>query len=80
MRSRVFQTFLQSNSYLEWDYIWKRFKNGVFSTVMVGQNFTIHSATMDDNGSYICYVTHNNDTSRIGTTAMEISDSITQGK
>ena len=59
--------------YLECDYIWKRFKNGVFSTVMVGQNFTIHSATTDDNGSYICYVTHKNDTSRIGTTTMEIS-------
>ena len=59
--------------YLECDYIWKRFKNGVFSTVMVGQNFTIHSATTDDNGSYIYYVTPKNDTSRIGTTTMEVS-------
>jgi hypothetical protein len=54
--------------YLECDYIWKRFKNGVYSTAMVGPNFTIHSATMDDSGSYICYEIHKNDTSRIGTT------------
>jgi len=59
--------------YLECDYIWKRFKNEVFSTVIVGQNFTIHSATMDDSGSYICYVAHKKDTSRIGTTTMVIS-------
>ena len=59
--------------YLECDYIWKRLKNGVYSTVKVGQNFTIHSATMDDSGSYICDVTHKNDTSRIGTTTMVIS-------
>jgi hypothetical protein len=59
--------------YLECDYIWKRFKNGVYSTVIVGQNFTIHSAAMDDSGPYICYVTHKNDTSRIGTTPMDIS-------
>ena len=39
---------------------------------MVGPNFTIHSATMDDSGSYICYEIHKNDTSRIGTTTMEI--------
>ena len=59
--------------YLECDYIWKRFKNGVYSTAMVGPNFTIHSATMEDSGSYICYVVNKNDTSRIGTTTMEIS-------
>jgi len=59
--------------YLECDYIWKRFKNGAYSTVIVGQNFTIHSAAMDDSGSYICYVTHKKDTSRIGTAPMDIS-------
>ena len=59
--------------YLECDYIWKRFKNGAYSTVIVGQNFTIHSAAMDDSGSYICYVTHKKDTSRIGTASMDIS-------
>jgi hypothetical protein len=37
---------------------------------MVGPNFTIHSATMEDSGSYICYVINKNDTSRIGTTTM----------
>jgi hypothetical protein len=36
-------------------------------------NFTIHSAAMDDSGPYICYVTHKNYTSRIGTTPMDIS-------
>ena len=59
--------------YLECDYIWKRLKNGAYSTVKVGQDFTIHSATMDDRGSYKCDVTHKNDTSRIGTTTMVIS-------
>ena len=59
--------------YMECGYIWKRLKNGVYSIVMVGQNFTIYSTSMDDGGSYICYVTHKNDTSRIGTVTMEIS-------
>ena len=58
--------------YPECDYIWKGFKNGVYSTVMVGQNFTIPSANMNDIGSYKCYVTHKNDSSRIGTITMTI--------
>ena len=58
--------------YLECDYIWKRFKNGVDSTVKVGQNFTIHSASMNDSGSYICYVIHKNDSSKIDTITMTI--------
>ena len=59
--------------YLECDYIWNRLKNGVSSTMRVGQNFTIHSATMEDSGSYICNVAHKNDTSRKDATTMEIS-------
>jgi len=58
--------------YPECDYIWKGFKNGVYSTVMVGQNFIIHSANINDSGSYVCHVTHKNDSSRIGTITMTI--------
>jgi len=62
-----------ADCYMECGYIWERFKNGTYSTVMVGQNFTIHSTSMHDSGSYVCYVTHKNDTSSIGTITMEIS-------
>jgi hypothetical protein len=58
--------------YPECDYIWKRSKNGVYSTVIVGQSFTVTSASMNDSGSYICYVTHKNDSSRIDTIIMTI--------
>ena len=58
--------------YPECDYIWKRFKNGVYSTVIVGQSFTVPSTSMNDSGSYICYVTHKNDSSRIDTIIMTI--------
>jgi len=58
--------------YPECDYIWRHYNNGAYSMGTVGQNFTIHSASMDDNGFYICYVTHKNDSSRIDTIAMTI--------
>jgi hypothetical protein len=58
--------------YPECDYIWKHYNNGAYSMVIASQNFTILSASMDDNGFYICYVTHKNDSSRIGTIAMTI--------
>ena len=58
--------------YPECDYIWKHYKNGAYSNVTVGQSFTIHSASMDNIGFYICYVTHKNDSSRISTIAMTI--------
>jgi hypothetical protein len=47
-------------------------ENGAYSNVTVGQSFTIHSASMDNIGFYICYVTHKNDSSRISTIAMTI--------
>ena len=58
--------------YPECDYIWKRFKNGAYSIMMVGQDFTIHSASMDNSGFYRCYVTHKHDSSKIRTIAMTI--------
>ena len=58
--------------YPKCEYIWKHYKNGAYSNVTVGQSFTIHSASMDNNGFYICYVTHQNDSSRIVKIAMTI--------